>query len=362
MKIKKSMATWIMAAILVSSAWCKDDASTASGPLRVLVFSKVAGFYHNTIDDIEAALTRWGASHNWTVTKSRDDSQFTDSNLAKYDVVVWNNNCMSGQILPNEGLAAFQRYIHGGGGYAGIHGAAYCYFTPTWTFYTDSLVGAREVNTGPCHLGGVCSLFVAVNDPVTSMFPAKYTLNDEYYSLTDDITKRLFPNKADTFQVVLVAKKLDVDASCTDFRNGTHPVSWRHTFYSGRAFYTMVGHETSTINDSVFLKHFCAGIQWVGTKQASGAVVRPDVRRKTPGKFSFTCGKAAYAWNAASLPVDAVMILDMRGKLVYSQSVKGLSFSWNGIGVNGVRAPKGIYCFCGKTAGTDIVKTFVKQD
>lgn len=361
MKSKKNMAICLMAVVLVSSAWCKD-AAPAQAPLRVLVFSKVAGFYHNTIDDIEAALTRWGASHNWTVTKSRDDSQFTDANLANYDVVVWNNNCMSGQILPNEGLAAFQRYIHGGGGYAGIHGAAYCYFTPTWTFYTDSLVGAREVNTGPCHLGGVCSLFVAVKDPVTSMFPAKYTLNDEYYSLTDDITKRLFPNKADTFQVVLVAKKLDVDASCTDFRNGTHPVSWRHTFYSGRAFYTMVGHETSTINDSVFLKHFCAGILWAGTKQGTGIAAKPYTGSTIPsGKFSFSCGKISFFWNV-SAPVWSLQILDVKGRQVFSHSVQGLSFAWDGRDSRGRAVPAGIYCFRAAGPGADAVKTFVKQE
>jgi hypothetical protein len=112
----------------------------------------------------------------------------------------------------------------------------------------------------------------------------------------------------------------------------------------------------------VFIKHLAAGIQWAGTKPGTGAIVRPDARRKTAGKFLFVCGKTAHTWDASSLPVYSMTILDVRGRLVFSQSVSGPSFSWNGIGVNGVRAPKGIYCFCGKTAGADVVKTFVKQD
>lgn len=353
------LAAGTLAVFLLS---CFSSAEqNASPPLRVLIFSRTTGYYHQSIDTVEDALVKWGAGHNWTVTKTRDTVLFTDDGIMNFDVVVWNNNCAPSPILPPSGLAAFERYIRNGGGYAGIHGAAYCYFTPTWTFYVDSLVGAREVNTGPCHLEGLCTLSVTMNDPTTVMFPPKYTLFDEYYSLTDDITKRVFPVRADSFQVLVVAKKMDVDVTC-DYRTGNHPVSWRHTFHAGRAFYTEVGHEPATFRDSVFIKHLAAGIQWAGTKQASGAVVKADVRRKTAGKYSFTCGKTVSIWGAASLPVNAVMILDMRGKLVYSQLVKGLSFSWNGIGVNGVRAPKGIYCFCGKTAGTDIVKTFVKQD
>jgi type 1 glutamine amidotransferase len=334
----------------------------ASPPLRVLIFSRVAGYYHQTIDTAEDALVKWGAGHNWTVTKTRDTVMFTDDILMNFDVVVWNNNCASGEILPASGRAAFERYIHNGGGYAGIHGAAYSYFTPLWKFYGDSLVGAREVNTGPCHLSGLCSLKVAINDPVTAMFPPTYyPLFDEYYSLTDDITKRVFPVSADSFQVLVVAKKMDVDVTC-DYRTGSHPVSWRHTFYGGRAFYTEVGHESTTFRDSVFIKHLAAGIQWAGTKQASGVANKAPSRSNITGKFLFVCGKTAHTWDASSLPVYSMTILDVRGRLVFSQSVSGPSFSWNGIGVNGVRAPKGIYCFCGKTAGADVVKTFVKQD
>lgn len=334
---------------------------SAQPPLRVLIFSRTTGYYHQTIDTVEDALVKWGAGHNWTVTKTRDTVLFTDDGLMNFDVVVWNNNCAPSPILPPSGLAAFERYIRNGGGYAGIHGAAYCYFTPTWTFYVDSLVGAREVNTGPCHLEGLCTLSVTMNDPTTVMFPPKYTLFDEYYSLTDDITKRVFPVRADSFQVLVVAKKMDVDVTC-DYRTGNHPVSWRHTFHAGRAFYTEVGHEATTFRDSVFIRHLAAGILWAGTKQASGAVVKADVRRKTAGKFSFSCGRTAFAWDAASLPVYSVTILDVRGRLVFSQSVKGTAFLWDGIDLTGARAPRGIYCFRGKTAGTDIVKTFVKQD
>lgn len=333
----------------------------ASPTLRVLIFSRVAGYYHQTIDTAEDALTKWGAGHNWTVTKTRDTVMFTDDVLMNFDVVVWNNNCASGEILPASGRAAFERYIHNGGGYAGIHGAAYSYFTPLWKFYGDSLVGAREVNTGPCHLSGLCSLKVAINDPVTAMFPPTYyPLFDEYYSLTDDITKRVFPVPADSFQVLVVAKKMDVDVTC-DYRTGSHPVSWRHTFYGGRAFYTEVGHEATTFRDSVFIRHLAAGILWAGTKQGTGAAAKPNTCfNRSSGKFSFSCGKISFCWNV-SAPVRSIHILDVKGREVFSQSVGSASFAWDGRNSNGREAPVGVYCLRIATAGGAVSRSIVKM-
>src|SRR5579862_5959127 len=77
-------------------------ASYATPPLhghspRILVFSRTLDFRHDSIPDGIAALKKLGIERGWQVDATEDAGQFTDSNLRKYDVVVWLNT--SGKVL-----------------------------------------------------------------------------------------------------------------------------------------------------------------------------------------------------------------------------------------------------------------------
>ncbi len=101
-------------------------APTASAQARfsVLVFSKVNGYYHDSIPAGQQAITELGAEHGFDVTISDDAGVFTDAGLAPFDAVVFNNtNSRDGAILDATQRAAFERYVRAGGGYAGIHSA-----------------------------------------------------------------------------------------------------------------------------------------------------------------------------------------------------------------------------------------------
>jgi len=89
---------------------------------RVLVFSKTAGFRHDSIPDAVAAIRDLGRTQGFAVDATEDSSVFDDAALAAYSAVVF--LCTTGDVLNEAQQAAFQRYIEAGGGFVGIHSAA----------------------------------------------------------------------------------------------------------------------------------------------------------------------------------------------------------------------------------------------
>ena len=61
----------------------------AAAPLtRVLVFSKTAGFRHDSIPAGIAAIRTLGSQNGFTVDATEDAAAFTTANLAQYQVVI----------------------------------------------------------------------------------------------------------------------------------------------------------------------------------------------------------------------------------------------------------------------------------
>ncbi|HCU51389.1 MAG TPA: hypothetical protein DGG94_16590, partial [Micromonosporaceae bacterium] len=130
----------MLAAILVAA-----PAATAVVPAAdpraqaysVLVFSKTAGFRHDSIPDGIAAIQQLGTANGFTVVATEDAANFNDANLAQFAAVIWLST--TGDVLDATQQAAFERYIRAGGGYVGIHAASDTEYD--WAWY-GQLVGA----------------------------------------------------------------------------------------------------------------------------------------------------------------------------------------------------------------------------
>ena len=57
--------------------------------IRILVFSKTAGFRHDSIPAAVAEITQLGKEHGFAVDWTEEAPQFTDANLARYRAVVF---------------------------------------------------------------------------------------------------------------------------------------------------------------------------------------------------------------------------------------------------------------------------------
>ena len=65
------------------------DASSGGSALRVLLFSKTTGFRHLSIEAAQRALEATAVTRGWTVSTTEDETVFSSSGLAAFDVVVF---------------------------------------------------------------------------------------------------------------------------------------------------------------------------------------------------------------------------------------------------------------------------------
>ncbi len=104
---------------------------------KVLVFSKTAGFRHDSIPEGVAAIGRLGEQHNFRVDATEDAAVFNDISLSEYRAVVFLST--TGDVLDGSQQAAFEHYIRAGNGYVGVHSATDTEYG--WPWY-GALVGS----------------------------------------------------------------------------------------------------------------------------------------------------------------------------------------------------------------------------
>lgn len=239
------------AALLLGCVSGPASSSEASSGERVLVFSKTAGFRHDSIPDGVAALKDLGATAGVTVDATEDAGAFTHDNLRRYDAVVFLST--TGDVLDGAQQRAFERYVRHGGGFMGVHAAADTEYD--WAFY-GGLVGAY-FRSHPATQQAT----VDVEDHAhasTSHLPTAWNRTDEWYDYRSNPRER-----------VHVLASLDESSYTGGTMNGDHPIAWCHTYQGGRAFYTGGGHTKESYADPAFRRHLLGGLRWTtGTTQA----------------------------------------------------------------------------------------------
>ncbi|WP_098464169.1 ThuA domain-containing protein [Isoptericola jiangsuensis] len=220
-------------------------APAQSDPFDVLVFSRTAGFRHGSIPAGVAAIEQLGQEHGFTVDATEDPGAFTDENLANYDVVAWLST--TGDVLDAAQQGAFERYIQGGGGYAGIHAASDTEYD--WPWYGE-LVGAY-FSAHPQNQTAT----VKVEDHVhasTEHLPARWERFDEWYNFRS--------NPRDQVHVLASLDETTYDAG-TGAMGAEHPTAWCQAYDGGRSWYTGGGHTNESFAEPEFLEHLLGGLQ-----------------------------------------------------------------------------------------------------
>ena len=209
---------------------------------RALIFSRTAAFRHTEcIPQGTTRIAQMSVKYGFDVDATENAGQFTDANLANYDVVIF--LCTTGDVLNANQQAAFERYIQAGGGYAGIHSGSDTEYD--WAWY-GGLVGAYFRD----HPGvaGVNSQFQVATMNVedrrtdaTRHLGPTWTREEEWYNFRT--------NPRDTVHVLL-----SVDESTYDPRGYSVPGG-------GRSFYTALGHKGVYWNEPQLLRHVLGGIR-----------------------------------------------------------------------------------------------------
>lgn len=232
-------------------------ACAKAAQFNVLVFSKTAGWHHDSIPAGVAAIEQLGKLHDFNVMWTEDPNRvINDKELAKYQAVVF--LLTTGDVLNGEQRGAFERYIQAGGGYVGVHSASDTEYG--WPWYRK-MVGHMFRAHPP-----IQTAVLKVEDrnfPGMDRFAKRALVTEEWYEFTaaeSDKLHYLLTVDESTYQPK--DKAVPRDGKGTE---GFHPVSWYQSYDGGRAFYTALGHLPASYSDQTFLHHLYGGIYWAAT-------------------------------------------------------------------------------------------------
>jgi type 1 glutamine amidotransferase len=231
----------LLLSILLLLAACAHVDVVAPAQPRVLVFTKTAGWRHESLPAAVAALQRLGDKEGIAVDHSEDATDFNPANLSRYRAVVFAST--TGDVLDETQQATMETFVRNGGGFMGIHAAADTEYD--WPWY-GQLVGAW-FKSHPPGLQASRVLFEGQQDGA----PAKWSVTDELYNYRDNPRGRV--------QVLATVQE-------ADYEGGTmghdHPIAWCHAFDGGRAWYTGLGHEARMYADPAFIWQLTQGLRY----------------------------------------------------------------------------------------------------
>lgn len=223
---------------------------------KVFLFTKTAGWHHESIHEGVAAIRKLAERNNFQVDWQENTDFVTEKNLEKYQVIIFLNT--TADILNDEQQKVVEKFIQSGKGFVGIHSASDTEYG--WPWYTK-MVGMMfkihpEQQTAYLRV-------LDHNFPGMERFPKKLLWTDEWYEFSAAKSTDL------KFLVTVDEKTYNPNAKWGDNvgkgMGDFHPISWYHPYDGGRAFYTALGHIPATFSDQTFLDHIYGGIYWAAT-------------------------------------------------------------------------------------------------
>jgi type 1 glutamine amidotransferase len=246
-------------------------------PRKVLVFSKTAGFRHQSIPTGKLALTELGKKTGAFETVVSDDlANFEPENIGKFDAIVFLSTTMNPFMPPQpvlqgmseddrkaavskvEGLKkSLMDYVKGGGGFVGIHAATDTFYD--WSEYGEMVGGYFDGH--PWNANQPVSIKVEPGQekhPLVAMFEGKNVdFKEEIYQF-----KAPYDSKKYHMLLRLDTEKTDMKLGGIKRTDGDFGVAWARPWGKGRVFYCSIGHNHEMYWHPTILRHYLAGIQW----------------------------------------------------------------------------------------------------
>lgn len=288
-----------------------NSCNKRSGPPKVLIFSKTAAFYHESIPAGNEALLRLMQENGMEADTTTNADWFTEDKLKEYSAVVFLST--TGDVLNHDQEVAFERYIQAGGGFVGIHAASDTEYD--WAWY-GRLVGAYFAN----HPRPQKADFKVVDatHEATRDLPESFSYDDEWYNY-----KKINPD----IKVLITIDENSYDGGT----NGEqHPMAWYHEYDGGRSFFTGFGHSKESFSDPLHLKQFLGGIKYaIGDNKKLNygkAKTQETPERQRFVKTQLMTGELFEPTEMAIMPNLDILVAQRRGELMlFKQDTKELS-------------------------------------
>ena len=244
---------------------------------KVLVFSKTAGFRHQSIPTGKLALTELGKKTGAFETVVSDDlANFEPKTIDQFDAIVFLSTTMDPFSPSQDELKAMDdkgkkeaekrverlqksllSFVKGGKGFVGIHAATDTFYN--WSDYGD-MVGAY-FDGHPWTADHDVSIKVEPGQekhPLVAMFEGKnQDFKEEIYQF-----KAPYDSKKYHMLLRLDTEKTDMKLGGIKRTDGDFGVAWAHSYGKGRVFYCSIGHNHEMYWNPVILSHYLAAIPW----------------------------------------------------------------------------------------------------
>jgi type 1 glutamine amidotransferase len=283
--------------------------TAGAAPLRVLYFTKSAGYEHSAIKRTdgqpsysEKVLTVLGKAHDIDFTFSKDGSLFSPEYLAKFDVIMFYTTGdltsvgTDGQpAMSPAGKQALLDAVAGGKGFVGLHCASD-------TFHTFEHGGGnppprenRYQNNGD------------KADPYIKMLGAEFIMHDAQQVSKAMVQDPSFPGCGALDNAIEVTEEwytlkdfapdmhvlLVLDTSAMtgpDYQRPSYPIAWARAYGKGRVWFDAMGHREDVWDNPKFQAMLLGGLDWAGGGGWGGrppptADIPPNLKTAAPGAY-----------------------------------------------------------------------------
>lgn len=218
-----------------------------SGPFKMLVLSRTAGFAHTaSIETGKAMLKEIGMEQGfelaWAETDGEIDAVMNATKLAEFEIIFHLNT--TGDIFDAAQQQTYQTWMLDDGAFAGVHSA-----TDTengWAFYSEVTGQYYNGHSIAGTQGQIQFEASALEFPAVKGLPNPWSRAEEWYNF----------NSYQQWSVKPGFKVLGRKAS------DQQPIVWTREHDNFRAFYSAIGHDAPVFKDPAVKKHITGGIMW----------------------------------------------------------------------------------------------------
>jgi type 1 glutamine amidotransferase len=225
-----------------------------TGKRTVLLFSKATGFRHGeSIDAGKKVIADIASKNDWFLYETEEGGAFNPEQLAKFDVVVFNNS--TGRVLTDDQQRTLEDYVEQGGSLVGIHGSGDN--SHHWDWYVNNLVGAvfSHHAIDPHLQAADVNLNPVPDSTVVDGLPTTWSNTDEWYVFLENPREKGFNIVYSIDGDKIMASGDILWMSGKNFGMGKdHPVAWYKPTGQGRTFYTSMGHDAAVWKQEGFVK------------------------------------------------------------------------------------------------------------
>lgn len=225
-----------------------------TGPFKMLVYSRTAGFPHTgAINEGRVMLQALAVANDFEITITETNELITAEGLAQFEVVFLLNP--TGDIFNDAEQAIFTTWLEGaeGRGLAGTHS-----MTDTekgWAYYGDLTGQYYNGHLTRGTMGTIALDEAMLGHAALKGIPNPWVRNEEWYNFK-------------SYQQWITKPGFQMLGRVTNIEHQAQPIMWIRENANYRLFYTALGHDPDPYKDAKFQSHVLGGILWTARREA----------------------------------------------------------------------------------------------